>query len=300
MVIAMAKTVTTTPKGLLTVLSAFLIWGCFPLYFKELIEYDAIEIIVHRVVWTFVILLGITIITRRFRWIDQIKKQPKWLFLTFLASVLIATNWLVYVWAVTHDQVLEASLGYFIHPLVGVLFSMLIFKEKLRLMQKLAVLLAAAAAVGIQIVWMGGLPWVSMLLPLSWGLYGVIQRQTPFDALDGLFLETALLVPISLIWLQFSHVASSSMAFWVSSEIWLLMLAGPVTLVPLLLYNISTKLVQFNTLSFLNYLTPSLIFLLAIFYYHEPFDAKRLLVFVLIWVGLLMFSADMFKHKKGA
>ena len=299
MVIAMARTVTTTPKGLLTVLSAFLIWGCFPLYFKELIEYDAIEIIVHRVVWTFVILLGITIITRRFRWIDQIKKQPKWLFLTFLASVLIATNWLVYVWAVTHDQVLEASLGYFIHPLVGVLFSMLIFKEKLRLMQKLAVLLAAAA-VGIQIVWMGGLPWVSMLLPLSWGLYGVIQRQTPFDALDGLFLETALLVPISLIWLQFSHVASSSMAFWVSSEIWLLMLAGPVTLVPLLLYNISTKLVQFNTLSFLNYLTPSLIFLLAIFYYHEPFDAKRLLVFVLIWVGLLMFSADMFKHKKGA
>ena len=299
MVIAMAKTVTTTPKGLLTVLSAFLIWGCFPLYFKELIEYDAIEIIVHRVVWTFVILLGITIITRRFRWIDQIKKQPKWLFLTFLASVLIATNWLVYVWAVTHDQVLEASLGYFIHPLVGVLFSMLIFKEKLRLMQKLAVLLAAAA-VGIQIVWMGGLPWVSMLLPLSWGLYGVIQRQTPFDALDGLFLETALLVPISLIWLQFSHVASSSMAFWVSSEIWLLMLAGPVTLVTLLLYNISTKLVQFNTLSFLNYLTPSLIFLLAIFYYHEPFDAKRLLVFVLIWVGLLMFSADMFKHKKGA
>lgn len=299
MVIAMAKTVTTTPKGLLTVLSAFLIWGCFPLYFKELIEYDAIEIIVHRVVWTFVILLGITIITRRFRWIDQIKKQPKWLFLTFLASVLIATNWLVYVWAVTHDQVLEASLGYFIHPLVGVLFSMLIFKEKLRLMQKLAVLLAAAA-VGIQIVWMGGLPWVSMLLPLSWGLYGVIQRQTPFDALDGLFLETALLVPISLIWLQFSHVASSSMAFWVSSEIWPLMLAGPVTLVPLLLYNISTKLVQFNTLSFLNYLTPSLIFLLAIFYYHEPFDAKRLLVFVLIWVGLLMFSADMFKHKKGA
>ena len=299
MVIDMAKTVTTTPKGLLTALSAFLIWGYFPLYFKALIEYDAIEIIIHRVVWTFVVLLGIIIIARRFRWIDQIKKQPKWLFLTFLASVLIATNWLVYVWAVTHDQVLEASLGYFIHPLVGVLFSMLIFKEKLRLMQKLAVLLAAAA-VGIQIVWMGGLPWVSMLLPLSWGLYGVIQRQTPFDALDGLFLETALLVPVSLIWLQFSHVASSSMAFWVSSEIWLLMLAGPVTLVPLLLYNISTKLVQFNTLSFLNYLTPSLIFLLAIFYYHEPFDTKRLLVFVLIWVGLLMFSVDMFKHKKGA
>lgn len=294
----MAKTITTTPKGLLTALSAFLIWGCFPLYFKELTEYDAIEIIVHRVVWTFVVLLGIIVITRRFSWITQIKKQPKWLLLTFVASVLIATNWLVYVWAVTHDQVLEASLGYFIHPLVGVLFSMLIFKEKLRPMQTIAVLLAFIA-VGIQIVWMGGLPWVSMLLPLSWGFYGVIQRQTPFDALDGLFLETALLVPVSLIWLQFAHVASSSMAFWASSEIWLLMLAGPVTLVPLLLYNMSTKLVQFNTLSFLNYLTPSLIFLLAIFYYHEPFDTKRLLVFSLIWVGLLIFSVDMFKNKKG-
>ncbi|WP_152723446.1 EamA family transporter, partial [Moraxella catarrhalis] len=123
-----------------------------------------------------------TIITRRFRWIDQIKKQPKWLFLTVRASVLIATNWLVYVWAITHGQVLEASLGYFIHPLVGELFSMLIFKEKLRLMQKLAVLLAAAA-VGIQIVWMGGLPWVSMLLPLTWGLYGVCLFYTS-DAAD--------------------------------------------------------------------------------------------------------------------
>ncbi len=288
----MKSAVVTTPKGLLTALVAFLIWGNFPLYFKELSEYNALEIIVHRVVWTFVVLSLVLLLEKRGSWLSVIKQNPKWLALTFLAAILIGINWLTYVWAVMHDRILEASLGYFIHPLFNVALSMLLFKEKLRPLQVVAVALAVVAVL-VQIFWFGGLSWVSLLLPLSFGFYGVIQRQTPFDAIDGLFIETLLLLPFCGLWLMTADVASSDLGFWLSSDIWLLTLAGPITLIPLLLYNMSTKQVAFNVLAFLNYLTPSIVFLLAVFYYGEAFDVQKLLVFCLIWLGLVIFSADM-------
>lgn len=290
------KTVKTTTQGIITALVAFLLWGNFPLYFKELSHYDAIEVIVHRVVWTFVLLLVVLTLSRRTAWLGVIRHQPKWLGITFIAALLIGTNWLTYVWAVTHDQVLEASLGYFINPLMGVALSLVFLKEKLRSLQKIAVLLAAIA-VGIQVVWLGGLPWVSLLLALSFSVYGIIQRQTPFDAIDGLFLETALLLPLCLLWLSQAGVASSSLDLWLSSDIWLLMLSGPITLIPLLLYNKSTKMVSFTLLSFMGYLTPSIVFLLAVFLYKEPFSLQNIIVFGLIWTALAIFSIDILKRK---
>lgn len=290
------KTVKTTTQGIITALVAFLLWGNFPLYFKELSHYDAIEVIVHRAVWTFVLLLIVLMLSRRTAWLGVIRHQPKWLGITFIAALLIGTNWLTYVWAVTHDQVLEASLGYFINPLMGVALSLVFLKEKLRSLQKIAVLLATIA-VGIQVVWLGGLPWVSLLLALSFSVYGIIQRQTPFDAIDGLFLETALLLPLCLMWLSQAGVASSSLDLWLSSDIWLLMLSGPITLIPLLLYNKSTKMVSFTLLSFMGYLTPSIVFLLAVFLYKEPFSLQNIIVFGLIWTALAIFSIDLLKRK---
>ncbi len=290
------KTVKTTTQGIITALVAFLLWGNFPLYFKELSHYDAIEVIVHRVVWTFVLLLVVLTLSRRTAWLGVIRHQPKWLGITFIAALLIGTNWLTYVWAVTHDQVLEASLGYFINPLMGVALSLVFLKEKLRPLQKIAVLLATIA-VGIQVVWLGGLPWVSLLLALSFSVYGIIQRQTPFDAIDGLFLETALLLPLCLLWLSQAGVASSSLDLWLSADIWLLMLSGPITLIPLLLYNKSTKMVSFTLLSFMGYLTPSIVFLLAVFLYKEPFSIQNIVVFGLIWSALAIFSADLLQRK---
>lgn len=290
------KTVKTTTQGIITALVAFLLWGNFPLYFKELSHYDAIEVIVHRVVWTFVLLLIVLTLSRRTAWLGVIRHQPKWLGITFIAALLIGTNWLTYVWAVTHDQVLEASLGYFINPLMGVALSLVFLKEKLRPLQKIAVLLATIA-VGIQVVWLGGLPWVSLLLALSFSVYGIIQRQTPFDAIDGLFLETALLLPLCLLWLSQAGVASSSLDLWLSADIWLLMLSGPITLIPLLLYNKSTKMVSFTLLSFMGYLTPSIVFLLAVFLYKEPFSIQNIVVFGLIWSALAIFSADLLQRK---
>ena len=288
--------VKTTPNGLICALTAFLIWGIFPLYFKELSDYYASEVIVHRIIWTFVVLLFVMIVGRRTQWLAMMRQHPRWLAFAFLASLLIASNWLIYVWAVAHNQILEASLGYFINPLFGVLLSVILFGERLRTFQKIAVALATAAIL-IQILWLGGLSWISLLLPLSFGIYGVIQRQTPFNAIDGLFLETLLLVPLCLGWLLTTDVKSSHLDFWFSYDIWLLTLAGPITLIPLLLYNQATRWVAFNTLSFLNYLTPSIVFLLAIFYYHEGFDIKKLLVFSLIWLGLIIYSIDLIKHK---
>lgn len=290
------KTVKTTTQGIITALVAFLLWGNFPLYFKELSHYDAIEVIVHRVVWTFVLLLIVLMLSRRTAWLSVIRHQPKWLGITFIAALLIGINWLTYVWAVTHDQVLEASLGYFINPLMGVVLSLVFLKEKIRSLQKIAVLLATIA-VGIQVVWLGGLPWVSLLLALSFSVYGIIQRQTPFDAIDGLFLETALLLPLCLLWLSQADVASSSLDLWLSADIWLLMLSGPITLIPLLLYNKSTKMVSFTLLSFMGYLTPSIVFLLAVFLYKEPFSLQNIIVFGLIWTALAIFSIDILKRK---
>lgn len=285
----------TAPKGIATALSAFVIWGFFPLYFKLLDGYHAVEVIVHRVAWAFVVLSLVVIIGKRTAWLAQIRQNPKWLGLTFVSSLLIGTNWLTYVRAVANDKVLEASLGYFINPLMGVGLSLVIFKQRLRLLQKIAVALAVLA-VGIQVVLFGGVPWVSLILALSFAFYGVLQRQTLFNAIDGLFIETALLLSLCLMWLVGADVAS--LAFWVSYDIWLLALAGPITLIPLLLYNQSTKLVSFNTLSFLGYLTPSIVFMIAVFYYHEPIDLKRLMIFGLIWLGLIIFSVDMIKHRK--
>ena len=294
----MANTgIQATPKGLMTALLAFLMWGNFPFYFKLLDGYHAVEVIVHRVVWTFAVLSLVIIIGKRTAWLSQIRQNPKWLGLTFVSALLIGTNWLTYVWAVANDRVLEASLGYFINPLMGVSLSLVIFKERLRPLQKIAVALAVLA-VGIQVVLFGGVPWVSLLLALSFAFYGVLQRQTPFNAIDGLFIETALLLPLCLIWLVSASVVSSNVAFWLSSNVWLLALAGPITLIPLLLYNQSTKLVSFNTLSFLGYLTPSIVFIIAVFYYHEPIDVKRLAIFGLIWLGLLIFSVDMVRYRK--
>lgn len=287
----------TTTKGIGIALGAFFIWSCFPFYFKLLGGYDATEIIVHRIVWTFVVLLFLMAMTQNWQWLKTVKKSPKWLIFTALSGMLIALNWLTYVWAVNNDKIVEASLGYFISPLVGLFLSFFVLKEPLRRLQKVAIMLAVMG-VGLQLVLMGEIPLVSLLLAGTFSVYGLMQKWTPLTAVAALFLETALLVPFCVVWLLTHNVASSAMGFWVSPNVLVLMLAGPITLVPLLLYNLSTKLVNFNTLSFMNYITPSAVFLLAVFYYKEPFDITKLLVFLLIWVGLVVFSIDMLYHNR--
>lgn len=289
--------IVTTTKGLLTALTAFLMWGFFPLYFKLLKQYDAIEIIGHRIIWTFLVILVIMAVGRKWQWLDTIRREPKWLGYTLISGVLIGLNWLTYVWAVNHDHILEASLGYFIGPLMGVLLSLVVLKERLRTLQWVAIGLAVVGVM-VQLIKLGNLPWISLVLAGTFSVYGLMHRHNPLDALSAMFIETFLLVPVFIGWLATHDVASSHLDFWLSPAILMLMIAGPITLIPLLMYNKATKMVAFSLLSFMNYLTPSLIFLLAIFYYHEPFNVYTLITFGFIWAGLACFSADLIKNRK--
>lgn len=216
---------------------------------------------------------------------------------TTISGGIISLNWLVYVWAVNHDRILEASLGYYIGPLVGVLLSLIVLKERLRPLRRLAVGFATIGVL-IQLVMLGKLPWVSFGVALTFSVYGLMHRYNPIKALNTMFIETGMLVPIFLAWFAMHDVASSQPSFWVSSDIFLLMLAGPITLIPLLMYNKATKMVAFSLLSFMNYLTPSIIFFMAIFLYHEPFSMSKLITFAFIWTGLAFFSYDLLKNRK--
>ncbi len=291
------KTIITTPKGIATGLTAFIIWGFFPLYFKLLQNYNPVEIIGHRVIWTFIAILAVLILKKHWQWLITIRQNPRWLGYTLISGVIIMINWLTYVWAVNNNQILEASLGYFICPLTGILLSLVILKERLRMFQWVAVGLAGAGVL-VQLIVLGKLPWVSLTLAFSFSIYGLMHRHTPLDALSAMFIETALLTPIFIYWFIQGNVASSDVSLWLLPQILLLMLAGPVTLVPLLLFNKATKMVAYSLLSFMNYLTPSIIFLMAIFLYHEPFNQSTLITFGLIWLGLMFFSYDLWKYRK--
>lgn len=288
---------TTHKKGFGFALLAFLLWSCFPFYFKQLQNYHAIEIIVHRMVWTFVLLSGFLLATKHKKGFLVLKKQPLWLVYVFSSGVLIGANWLTYVWAVNNGQIIQASLGYFIGPLCGLLLSFFVLKERLSVRQSLAISLAVLG-VGVQLVLAGTIPLVSLSLAITFSVYGLMQRFSPVDGIMGLWLETALLVPLGVYWLMVNEVASSQLSFWWSPSVLPLVLAGPVTLVPLLLYNKATKLVSFSSLSLMGYLSPSIIFLIGLFYYKEPFDGHQLAVFALIWLGLLLFSVDLLKQNR--
>jgi chloramphenicol-sensitive protein RarD len=206
--------------------------------------------------------------------------------------VLIASNWLVYVWAVNNERMLEASLGYYINPLVNVLLGMLILGERLRRLQWLAVGLAALGVA--QQVWqLGSLPWVSLVLALTFGFYGLIRKQAPVAALPGLVVETWLLLPLALGWLLLNPAAMSTQAdFWGTPEALWLIAAGPITLVPLVCFNAAARHLPYTTLGFLQYLAPTLVLLQAIFLFDEHFAPSTLLAFICIWAGLALYSLD--------
>ncbi|EQM65895.1 EamA family transporter RarD [Pseudomonas tohonis] len=279
-------------RGYILGLTAYIIWGLFPIYFKAIQAVPALEIIVHRAVWSAVFGALLLLVWKHPGWLRELRANPKRFGILAASGVLIASNWLVYVWAVNNGRMLEASLGYYINPLVNVLLGMLLLGERLRRLQWLAVGLATAG-VAQQIWQVGSLPWVSLTLALTFGFYGLIRKQAPVAALPGLVVETWLLLPIALGWLALHPVAQTSqVAFWSTPEAFWLMAAGPITLVPLVCFNAAARHLPYTTLGFLQYLAPTLVMLQAIFLYGEHFDPSKLVAFCFIWAGLLVYSVD--------
>ena len=291
----------TTPAtiGIGAAASAYLIWGLVPVFFKQLAEVPAGEIIAHRVIWSLLFMVAVLGFGRGFTAALALARQPTRLLRVAIASALVMINWLTFVYGVNAGRILETSLGYFMLPLFNVPLGVVILKERLRPAQWLAVFFAAAG-VGLETWRIGGLPWISLVLAGSFGIYGLLRKQLPLDAASGLFLETACMTPLAILYLLYLFWFGEAGAFHFGltlSRDLLLIASGVVTAVPLLLFAIGARRLPMNVMGFLQYLAPTLTFLLAVFVYDEAMNPARLISFALIWTGLAVFTADVLHHR---
>ncbi|MFJ4143342.1 EamA family transporter RarD [Pseudomonas sp. NPDC089734] len=279
-------------RGYILGLSAYIIWGLFPIYFKLISAVPALEIIIHRALWSALFGSLLLMVWKHPGWWRELRDNPGRLAVLALSGSLIASNWLVYVWAVNNGRMLEASLGYYINPLVNVLLGMLILGERLRRLQWLAVSLAAAGVA--QQVWhVGSLPWVSLALALTFAVYGLIRKKAPVAALPGLVVETWMLVPLALAWLLLNPMAQTAQPeFWTTSQALWLAAAGPVTLIPLVCFNAAARHLPYTALGFLQYVAPTLVLALAVLVYGEHLSSNTVITFACIWAGLVVYSVD--------
>jgi chloramphenicol-sensitive protein RarD len=279
--------------GVVYASGAFFLWGAAPLYFRALRGVSAFEIIAHRVLWSMLFLLLLVPITGRFAAVRAVFRQRQLLVRLGISGALVASNWLTFVWAVNAGRVLETSLGYFITPQINVLLGFLFLGERLQRTQWLAVLLAVAGVVN-QIVLLGQLPWVSLVLALTFGCYGLFRKQIPVDPLTGLLVETALAAPVALAYLlHLGRHATLGFLHQGRQTDLLLVLLGVVTAVPLLMFAAGARRLPLATVGFLQYLAPTMTFVLAVFVFGEPLGVARIITFALIWAGIVVyFVAD--------
>lgn len=276
--------------GLLYALLAFGSWGLFPLYLRLVASVPPLELVAHRSTWSLVFLLGMLALLRRWAWLAELRRQPRQVLLFGATALLLSVNWLVYVYAVMAGQVLDASLGYFINPLVSVLLAVLVLRERLRVAQWLAVALAAAGVLWLTLQ-AGRLPWVALALAVSFAIYGLLRKTARLGALEGLTLETLLLAPLVLPLLAwFTLQPGGAMARGDLALNGLLWLSGPLTALPLLFFGAAARRLPLATVGLLQYLSPTLQFLLGVYVFHEPMQPARLVGFAFIWSGLAVYS----------
>lgn len=279
---------------------AFVMWGLFPLYFQRIASVPALEVVLHRSAWSLLFVLGLLAWLRRWGWLRAFVVQPRRLAFFAFSALLLSGNWLVYVYAVQSGRVVEASLGYFINPLVNVLLGVLVLHERLRAAQWAAVALAACG-----VLWLGWLaghpPWIALTLAFSFGLYGLLRKTAPLGALEGLALETMLLAPLvlpALAWWTLSGQGAMARGD-AALDAWLVV-GGPLTALPLLLFAAGARRLPLATVGLLQYLSPSIQLALGIWVFGEPFSRSRLAGFACIWAALALYSLDGWRRSRAA
>jgi chloramphenicol-sensitive protein RarD len=278
--------------GVLNAILAYVCWGLFPLYFRQLGGIAPLDVVVHRIVWSAAFLLLVLAARRQWGWLRGVVHRPKVLGAFTVSALLLSANWLVYIWAVANDHVIDASLGYFITPLVNVMLGYTVLHERLRRAQWVAVSLAAAG-----VLWLGvqggQVPWIALVLACTFGAYGLLRKTAALGALEGLVLETMLLAPLALAFLGW--------AAWRGRDVFpmpgglttvLLVALGPVTAIPLLLFAAGARRIRLATLGLVQYIGPSIQLFLGVWAFHEPFTSLRVVGFGLIWTALLIYSAE--------
>lgn len=279
-------------QGFGAALGAFFLWGTLPIYWKAVQSVDPFEILCHRIVWSLVF-IGLVLTVKR-RWAETFApmRSLKNLGILVLSSLCIGTNWIIYIWAVNTNHVLETSLGYYINPLVNILFGAIFFSERPSRLQFVAIALAALGVVN-SIFSYGGLPWISLVLAVSFAFYGLLRKVAAVESLPGLFLETAVLAPASLAYLAYLNLNDKASFLTGPLTVDLLLVgAGVVTAIPLIGFAYGARRLQLTTLGILQYTSPSIAFLLGVFLYREPFTSSHLLTFALIWAALAIYTGD--------
>ena len=278
--------------GLLLGLGAYLLWGVLPIYFKALAQIRPTEIVAHRIVWSLVFLAVLVTTMRRWSAIRAALGSGQVIMTLMVTSLLIGVNWLVFIHAVVNGHVLEGSLGYYLNPLVNVLLGVVLLKERLSPAQIFATLLAGAG-VAVLAAGAGSGLWISLTLATTFALYGFVRKVAPVDALEGLSIETTMLAPIALGWLIWVGQAGTGGfgRFGITVDV-MLALGGAITAIPLLLFTAAARRLPYSTLGFLQYIAPSLQFLLAVLAFGEPLTTAHIICFGAIWTALVIFTLD--------
>ncbi|WP_369789206.1 EamA family transporter RarD [Rouxiella sp. WC2420] len=287
-----------TREGVIFAFIAYFIWGVAPAYFKLLQRVPAEEILTHRVIWSFFFMLVLLSVSRGWGGVRKVFGTPIKVGLLLVSALLVGGNWLLFIWAINHDHILEASLGYFISPLVNVLLGMMFLGERFRRLQWVAAVLALAGVL-VQLWIFGSLPIIGLGISLTFAFYGLLRKKIAVDAQSGMLIETMwLLLPAAIYLFYFAHSATSNLINNPLSLDLLLAAAGVITTVPLLFFTAATSRLKFSTLGFFQYIGPTLMFLLAVLFYGESVKQSQLVTFAFIWAGLAFFIYDAVQHQR--
>ena len=279
-------------RGAFAAALCYFVWGLVPLYWKQLAGINPVELIAHRHVWSLVFVVALVVLQGELGQVRAAFNGPRAVAVNLLSSVLLTGNWLVYVWGVNTGHVVEASLGYFLVPLVNVASGRFVLHERLRRGQWLAIV-SAAAGVGLLMLQLGRPPWIALALAATWGGYSLMRKRSRLGAVTGLTVETLLLAPLAIGFLCWQHHTGAGALGRVPAFTQALVLsAGIVTALPLLLFAYGAKRIRLSTLGLLQYLTPTVQFILGVWIYHEPFPRERIICFGFIWAGLALYTAD--------
>lgn len=285
----MIKQLSHQQIGIIYAFSAYFMWGFVPLYFKFLGFVPVYEILAHRIIWS--VFFTALFICYLKDWPDVFKVclDKKILLMLTLSAFFVTANWLVFIWSINNDQMLAASLGYFINPLVNVLLGFIFLNERLSRLRWIAVSIACLGVI-VQAWQLGSLPWISLVLASSFGLYGLIRKKIKVKAITGLFIETLMVMPVALIFLLFFAESDTANMFTNSSLVNLLLInAGLVTALPLIFFGQAALRLPLSTLGFFQYMAPSMMFVFAIVLYHEPISMVKLFTFICIWIAIFLF-----------
>lgn len=281
----------TSTSGILAALAAFLGWGLLPIYWKQLHHIPAMEILCHRILWA--LAFAALLVTLQGRWKETLAplSSPKTLAMLTISSLLLGSNWLMYIWCVNHDQVLATSLGYYITPLMNALLGFALLGEKMTRLQVIAIVLAALGVIN-SLIGLGQFPWFALALAITFALYGLLRKTAPMESLPGLTLETAIITPPAIAYILFLQIKGQGAFMAINTPTNLLLMgAGIATSMPLFAFAFAARRIQLITLGILQYIAPSIAFLLGVFIYKEPFTSTNLITFGFIWAALILYSA---------